>query len=114
MNFNYIVVCLITIGFDILTGWIKAISEGEFKSSVMRHGLLCKVAEMLILFLMYIFEYYFPLLGIDFNLPVVAIVGTYIIIMELSSIIENVGVINPGFSKKLAGIFADFINKEGE
>ena len=114
MNFNYIVLCLIMIGFDILTGWIKAISAGEFKSSVMRHGLLCKVAEMLILFLMYIFEYYFPLLGIDFNLPVVAIVGTYIIIMELSSIIENIGILNPEFAKKLSHVFADFINSEKE
>ena len=112
MNYNYIIVCLIMIMFDILTGWIKAINAGAFKSSVMRHGLLCKVAEMLILFLMYIFEYYFPLLNINFGLPVVMIVGTYIIIMELSSIIENVGAINPEFSKKLAHIFADFINSE--
>lgn len=114
MNYNYIIICLIMIGFDILTGWMKAIYNGDFKSSAMRHGLISKVAEMLILFLMYIFEYYLPLLHIDFGLPVVAIVGTYIIVMELSSIIENIGLINPGLSGKLAHIFADFIKKESE
>lgn len=102
------------IGFDILTGWMKALYKGEFKSSAMRHGLLHKVAEMLILFLMYIFEYLFPKINIDLGLPVVAIVGTYIIIMEFSSVIENIGVINPQLSTKLSHIFADFIKNENQ
>ena len=112
MNYNYIIVALIMIGFDIVTGWMKAISLGNFKSSKMRQGLLSKVGEMLILFLMYIFEHFMPLLGVDFGLPVVAIVGTYIIVMELSSIIENIGVINPGLSNKLSHVFAEFIKTE--
>lgn len=102
------------IGFDIVTGWMKAIYHGDFKSSAMRHGLLAKVAEMLILFLMYIFEYMLPKINIDLGLPVVAIVGTYIVIMELSSVIENIGAINPQLSTKLSTIFADFIKNENK
>ena len=102
------------IGFDVLTGWMKAIYKGDFKSSAMRHGLLAKVAEMLILFLMYIFEYMLPLIHIDLGLPLVAIVGTYIVIMELSSVIENIGSINPSLALKLSSIFADFIGKDKE
>ncbi len=114
MNYNYLIICLIMIGFDILTGWMKAIYKGDFKSSAMRHGLLSKVAEMLILFLMYIFEYMLPLIHIDLGLPLVAIVGTYIVIMELSSVIENIGAINPSLALKLSSIFADFIGKDKE
>lgn len=115
MNYYYILICMIMIGFDVLTGWIKAIYKGDFKSSAMRHGLLSKVAEMLILFLMYVFEYFLPRINIDIGLPVVGIVGAYIVIMELSSVIENIGAVNPQLSIKLSNIFADFIkNEKGE
>ena len=110
MNYNYIVLCVIMIGFDVLTGWIKAIKKGKFKSTVMKKGLLSKVTEMIILCLMYVLEYYLPQININIGLPIVALVGVYITIMELSSIIENVGSINPALQKKLSTIFADFIN----
>ena len=100
------------IGFDVLTGWIKAIKKAKFKSTVMKKGLLSKVTKMIILCLMYVLEYYLPMININIGLPIVALVGVYIIIMELSSVIENVGAINPALQKKLANIFADFINSE--
>ena len=112
MNYNYILLCVIMIAFDVLTGWMKAIKKGKFKSTVMKKGLLSKVTEMIILCLMYVLEYYLPQINIKIGLPVVALVGVYIIIMELSSIIENVGTINPALRKKLSSIFADFINDE--
>lgn len=112
MNYYYIILCLIMIGFDVLTGWIKAIKKGKFKSTVMKKGLLSKVTEMIILCLMYVLEYYLPMININIGLPIVALVGVYIVIMELSSIIENIGAINPALQKKLSSIFADFINEE--
>ena len=110
MNYNYIVLCVIMIGFDVLTGWIKALKKGKFKSTVMKKGLLSKVTEMIILMLMYVLEYYLPQININIGLPIVAMVGVYIIIMELSSVIENIGAVNPGLQKKLSTIFADFMN----
>lgn len=112
MNYNYIVLCVIMIGFDVLTGWLKALRKGKFKSTVMKKGLISKVTEMLILMLMYILEYYLPAININIGLPIVALVGVYITIMELASIIENIGAVNPALQKKLASIFADFIKDE--
>ena len=51
MNYNYIILCVIMIGFDVVTGWLKAIKKSKFKSTVMKKGLLSKVTEMLILVL---------------------------------------------------------------
>ena len=110
MNYNYIILCVIMIIFDVVTGWLKAIKKGKFKSTVMKNGLLSKVTEMIILFLMYVLEYYLPTINVQIGLPIVALVGVYIIIMELSSIIENIGAINPALQKKLSTIFADFLS----
>lgn len=112
MNYNYIILCVIMIAFDVLTGWLKAIKKGKFKSTVMKKGLLSKVTEMIILVLMYVLEYYLPQINVNLGIPIVALVGVYIVIMELSSVIENIGSINPALSKKLSHIFADFINQE--
>ena len=112
MNYNYIILCVIMIGFDVLTGWLKAIKKGKFKSTVMKKGLLSKVTEMIILMLMYVLEHYLPAININIGLPIVALVGVYIIIMELASVIENIGAINPDLAKKLSTIFADFINDQ--
>ena len=109
MNYNYIILCVIMIIFDVITGWLKAIKKGKFKSTVMKKGLLSKVTEMIILILMYVLEYYLPAINVQIGLPIVALVGVYIIIMELSSIIENIGAINPALQKKLSTIFGDFL-----
>ena len=114
MNYNYIILCVIMIGFDVVTGWLKAIKKSKFKSTVMKKGLLSKVTEMLILVLMYVLEYYLPQININIGLPIVALVGVYIIIMELSSVIENIGTINPALSRKLSVVFADFIHSEDQ
>lgn len=114
MNYNYIILCVIMIGFDVVTGWLKAIKKSEFKSTVMKKGLLSKVTEMLILMLMYVLEYYLPQININMGIPIVALVGVYIIIMELSSVIENIGTINPALSRKLSVVFADFIHSEDQ
>ena len=114
MNYTYIVVVAIMIVFDVLTGLIKAIKNGEVKSSIMRKGLLAKVSEMLILILMYALEYYLPQININLGLPIVQMVAVYIIAMELGSVIENVGAVNEPLQHKLANIFADFIKKEDE
>ena len=114
MNYNYIILCVIMIGFDVVTGWLKAIKKSKFKSTVMKKGLLSKVTEMLILVLMYVLEYYLPQININIGIPIVALVGVYIIIMELSSVIENIGTINPALSRKLSVVFADFIHSEDQ
>lgn len=114
MNYFFAVAVGIFIVFDIITGLLKAVKDGNVKSSIMKEGLTAKLGEIIIMVLMYVIEYIFPLININLNLPLVQGVSVYIIIMELSSIIENVGKINPELAKKLSNIFADFTHEKEE
>ena len=112
MKMEYIIAVLVMILADILTGFLKALKAGDVKSAVMKEGLISKVGEIVVMVLMYIIDLGAPLIGITINLPLVQVVGVYICIMELASVIENIGAINPALSKKLSNIFHDFT--EGE
>lgn len=68
---------------DILTGFIQAIINKNVDSKIMRTGLLHKSLITIILFLSFILDLTFSL---DF---VSKIVCSYIILMELTSILEN-------------------------
>lgn len=86
------------IGFDVITGYLKAYVKREIKSSRMREGLVKKFGEIVILLIGKIFEF-----GLDIPKPIMNIVSLYIIIMELVSITENLdemGVPIPKFLKK--------------
>ena len=114
MKMEYIIAVLIMIAADVATGFLKALRNGEVKSSVMKQGLLSKTSEILVMVLMYIIDIGAPFVGININLPLVQVVGIYICIMELASVIENVGAVNPQLSKKLSNIFQDFTKDNGE
>lgn len=94
--------------FDILTGWLKAVKNGSFKSAKMKQGLYSKCGNLIALVFMYGLEHSLPYLGIDTTIPLVKAVTTYIAVMETSSIFENLGVINPELGKKLSALFEDF------
>lgn len=100
-----IVVCLSL--SDILTGWIKAHVSSDYHSGTMRKGLYRKVAEWLIMLtaiglevgLTMLGEYYQSEQFAKFAGVVTAIsVFIYISVMEIISIFENFGEINPEMS----------------
>lgn len=68
---------------DVITGFIQAVINKNVDSQVMRTGLLHKVLITMIIFLSFVIDITFSL---DF---VSKIVCTYVIIMELTSILEN-------------------------
>lgn len=68
---------------DVITGFIQAVINKNVDSQVMRTGLLHKVLVTMIIFLSFVIDITFSL---DF---VSKIVCTYVIIMELTSILEN-------------------------
>lgn len=96
---------------DFISGMIKALKNHNFDSSVMRDGLINKVGELLIIVLALISEKALPYLDISVGIPIVTGIYTYITLMEIGSIIENVGAINPSivpeqiskFFKKIGG-----------
>lgn len=87
LNFSSIVWQIITpVCFslaDILTGFIQAVINKNVDSQVMRTGLLHKVLIILVIILSFV-------LDLAFNLNFISkIVCTYVVIMEIMSILEN-------------------------
>lgn len=102
----YIVVgCFIM--FDIITGLIKALYKGGINSTLLRVGLFHKLSEILAVVGSGLLEYgsnYFDM-GVDF--PLLKVVSLYICIMELISILENLGEVNPTLGK----LFRPYLEK---
>ena len=101
---------VILMGIDILTGIINAWIKGEIKSSILRKGLGKKMGEITIIAVSELFFY-------AIKLPVAVIDGVslYIVLMELISICENLiklGVPIPNFVKKALDVTAEEINKD--
>lgn len=104
---QYLIMFLIIIGLslsDILTGWMKAHVTNDYKSGIMRKGLYRKAAEWLIMLtasgleigLKLLGEYYHSEQLANFAGAVTAIsIFVYISVMEVISILENFGEINP-------------------
>ena len=88
-----IVMCFIAL--DFITGLIKAMKNKEFNSSVMREGLYHKSGSLLCVLLGVLIDYGQLFLDLGYTAPVGVIICTYIVLMEIGSIVENVGKINP-------------------
>lgn len=101
----FFIVSLVFIVLDILTGWIKALSTGTTNSSIMRVGLYHKLGEVLAIGFGYVCELSFPYVGISLSVPLVESIATYIILMEVASIVENITKINPHLAEILGKIF---------
>ena len=98
-------ITLAFIALDFITGLVKSISLGTFKSSVMREGLLHKSGELHFFFFCILIQYAETFLDLGFSLPVAAAICSYIVLMEIGSAIENIGTINPELvPAKLRGI----------
>ena len=96
----------IFIATDYLTGVVKAVEKNELSSEAMRSGLFHKFAYVVIVFLGYIIDYAQTIFYIGFEAPISESVCVFIILIEISSIIENCVVINPELQNtKIGNIF---------
>lgn len=75
---------LVLMAADIVTGWIQATINGTWDSTKMRKGLYRKSGELMIIVLAYVFS-----IAIALPFDVASFIGGYIIIMELISVCEN-------------------------
>ena len=80
---------------DLLTGIIKAFKEKSYTSTLMREGLFHKCGSILCVVFAVLVDYAQTLLELGVNIPVAIAVCSYIVLMEIGSIIENVCIINP-------------------
>lgn len=93
-----VIIVLVAIAADIVTGLIAALYKKEFASYAMREGLFHKVGEVCAVALLYGLEYAQPIIGIDTGLPLFAVGCGYLVLMEVGSILENIGKFTPGLS----------------
>lgn len=90
-----IIIVLLFIIIDFISGIICALKNKEFTSGVMRRGLYNKSGELILLGVGYLVSYTMKYYNIGYSSTFYLTVSAYIIIMEISSIIENVGKIYP-------------------
>lgn len=111
-DFWILIIPLVCIAVDFVTGVLHAWSTGHLKSYKMRQGLARKSGELLILVLGEAFTY-----GMQLPVYVLAFLALYIIFMELVSIVENLrnmGIKIPKFiDKALASIDEKIDNNKG-
>lgn len=103
---------IVLMAIDVLTGVINAWIKGEIKSSILRKGLGKKIGEILILAIGELF-----LFGMSLPVAILNGISLYIIVMELISICENLeklGVPIPKFIKKALASTEDKIQGDDD
>lgn len=111
--FYEILAVLVFISMDYVTGTIGAIMHKNLSSTKMREGLGHKFAYLCVFFIAWFIDFEMKHIDIGFHSALTPIVTVGIVLIELSSIIENIGKINPELTQaEFMKIFTDY-NKEG-
>jgi toxin secretion/phage lysis holin len=107
IDWHILIVFLVFIVLDVITGIIKAVMNKELNSTIMRNGLFHKSAFLVAIAFAYSCEYGMTYLDLGFSLPIVGSVCIYICLTETVSILENLGSINPELANsKFMNLFA--------
>lgn len=84
---------------DVLVGFLGACIRHDIQSSKMRAGLMHKIMVLIIIAVAYLLGVGLGYVsGIDVTIPSTEVVCGYVIVMELASVLENVGKAWPEFS----------------
>lgn len=97
---------------DYITGVIGAAMHGNLSSMKMREGLGHKFAYLCVFFIAWFIDFEMKHIDIGFYSALTPIVTVGIILIELSSVIENIGKINPELAQ--AGFMKIFDNHNKE
>ena len=102
---------LVLMSADIVTGWIQASVNNTWESTKMRKGLFRKSGELLVIIVAYVIY-----VAIELPVDVPVFISVYIIIMEIISVCENLdqaGIPMPTWITKKLKKVAEELN-EGE
>ena len=115
---NVTLICGIVLSFiigDLLTGLLAALKNKQFKSSVMREGLFHKAGEIATLGLSIMCDKFAPFVHIELPVDLVVVVASYLSLMEIGSIIENIRKLSPAAADILGKFFDNnHSNNKGE
>lgn len=110
---KWILMAGVFILMDILTGLVKALTKGDFNSQKMRVGLMHKAGELLAVALGFAIDWSLPIMGVQMSISWLSFVSIYIALMEVASIIENIGIMCPPVGKALSKVFAELKSVNG-
>ena len=113
MSFCPILVVLVFIVLDIVTGLAKAFATSGFDSSIMRQGFFHKLGEIFAITLAMIADIGLPEIGVPIEAKLSSLCCVYLVLMEIGSIVENIGAINPALVGPLNNIFAKLKGRTG-
>lgn len=105
-EFQIIVIPLVLCTVDVASGYIAAMRTGTVNSTFMFNGLWNKMGEMFAIVVGKAIEICISIFGTGFvgvqmNIPVCTAVCAYLSLYEITSIVENIGKINPTIGKWL-------------
>lgn len=106
MSFCPVIIVLVFIVLDIVTGIAKAFATSGFDSSIMRQGFFHKLGEIFAVALAMIADVGLPEIGVPIDASLSGLCCVYLVLMEIGSIVENIGAINPALVGPLNNIFA--------
>lgn len=90
-----IIITLVLIVFDFLSGIAKAAKNNNISSTIMREGLYHKGAYVGIIILAYMAQWGCAHMDLGFTIPLVPAACVYISLTEITSILENLCELNP-------------------
>lgn len=99
IDYHLLVIVSIFIILDIISGIAQAVKNKNISSKIMRAGLWHKFSYVLIISLAYLCEYSTIYLDLGLDIPIANTVISFIVITELTSVIENVKRLNEDIAK---------------
>lgn len=111
MGFDILIITLIFVLADLLSGFSAAVCLKNVSSDKLRLGLWHKSGFIGLIALAYGLEVAARHVDLGFNVPAVAMVCVYIIITEAASIFENLCILNPKITASPLGSI--FKNDDG-
>lgn len=104
LNAIDLVIVLICIVADVLTGLVSAWLSGTFASAKMREGAGHKLGELFAMGVCYGVQWGLPLVGVETSINIVRGFAIYIVIMEVASVSENIIKMDPELKGPLGSL----------
>lgn len=109
-----IIACVMMVA-DIASGFIAAVINNNISSTKMRKGLLHKVLVLVLIFACLAIEVSTShIIPLPYDIPTCEVVCGYVIIMELMSILENIGEGYPDFKDSTVFKLFNFSEKDND
>lgn len=114
-QFWSIVLACLMMCADVLTGFIVAVINNEISSTAMRKGLLHKVLTLILITSCLVIEIALThMVVLPYDIPTCEVVCGYVVIMELASVLENIGKGYPDFVDSAVFKLFNLKDKDGE